>query len=84
MTITGNVRMIEAGGDGVNVKIMKNGTKVWPTSEDWQSIAGNDTTTGVNHNFQVSVAQDDIIYFVVDENSGGAYDTTIWDPTISY
>lgn len=44
ITITGTVKKKDtSGGDGVNVKIMKNGTQIWPAS-GWRSIAYNDAT----------------------------------------
>ncbi|MEK0316288.1 hypothetical protein [Cohnella sp. 56] len=83
VNISGNVRKQDmGGGDGVNVRIMKNGTQVWPSS-GWQSIAFNDGT-GFNPNVNVSVAQNDMIYFVVDKKGDNASDSTYWNPTIAY
>ncbi|HEY0827263.1 MAG TPA: hypothetical protein VGE40_04145, partial [Bacilli bacterium] len=69
-------------GDGVNVKIMKNGTQIWPSS-GWQAIAYNNFT-GVSHNLTVSVAVNDQIRFIVNKNGTISSDTTYWDPTIEY
>lgn len=80
--IRGTARKSTSGGDGVNVKIMKNDTQIWPAS-GWQAIANNDTI-GVNHDFTVTVNQNDMIYFVVNKNVNNTSDTTVWDPTISY
>jgi hypothetical protein len=81
--ITGNPRKNDiAGGDGVNVKIMKGNTELWPAS-GWQFIAANDAT-GVTHDVTVSVAANDMIYFILDKNLNNAHDATTWDPTIAY
>lgn len=83
VNISGYVRKQDmAGGDGVNVKIMKNGTQIWPAS-GWQSIAFNDGT-GYNPNVDVTVAQNDMIYFIVDKKGNNSNDATYWNPTISY
>lgn len=71
-------------GDGVKCKIMKNSsgtvTQIWPSS-GLQSLAPNFTA---QHAFQVTVAQDDYIYFQINQNSSTGNDTTFWDPVVSY
>lgn len=83
VTIAGNVRKGDTGGgDGVRVKIMKNGTQLWPAS-GWQTIAYNDAT-GYDHNIYTSVNAGDRIYFIVNSNMANHYnDMTIWDPLIT-
>ncbi|MCQ6557445.1 glycosyl hydrolase family 28 protein [Paenibacillus mendelii] len=71
------------GGDGVNVSIWKNGSMVWPTNGQWQTIGYNDAT-GVNHDFILSLAQGDTISFRVDQRANSAYDSTSWNPIITY
>lgn len=71
-----------ASGNGVNAKIMKNGTQVWPSS-GWEFIAGSDTT-GVSYNFNVTVTGGDRLYFVVDSNGDHSYDLTDEQSTITY
>ena len=61
--VSGNPRKENSGNDGVNVKIIKNSTQVWPES-GWQYISG-DNVTGINHNFIIDVVADDMIYFVL-------------------
>jgi len=81
--ITGTVKKYDtAGGDGVRVKIMKNGTQIWPAS-GWQSIAYNDAT-GYNVNISTSVAANDAIYFITNMNGTNSNDSTIWDPIVTY
>lgn len=77
INIEGIVKKEDNNGDGVIVKIIKNGNVIWGpyTITD---------TTGSSHDFDISVSQGDSIYFTVNENGGAAYDTTIWDPIISY
>ncbi|MFC3799449.1 hypothetical protein [Cohnella sp. GCM10012308] len=70
------------GGDGVQVKIMKNNTQIWPAS-GWQPIGASDTN-GFAHNLTVSVAQNDKIRFVVNKGGTISTDATWWDPTIQY
>lgn len=71
-----------AGGDGVRVKIMKNGTQLWPSS-GWQTIAYNDNT-GLVHGPIVNVATGDNIYLIVNQNGNSSYDSTVWDAMVSY
>ncbi|GBF72454.1 hypothetical protein PA598K_00708 [Paenibacillus sp. 598K] len=80
--VSGNVRKTTAGGDGVNVKIMRNDTQVWPSS-GWQPIAGNDTT-GFDHSAVVQVTAGDRLHFVVNKNGDNSFDEVTWDPAISY
>ncbi|MBM7568921.1 hypothetical protein [Paenibacillus sacheonensis] len=71
-----------ANGNGVNVKIMKNGTQVWPAS-GWQFIAGTNTT-GYAFNFNTAVNAGDVLYFLLDGNGEHSYDTTNYSATIVY
>ncbi|MHB1484840.1 MAG: carbohydrate binding domain-containing protein [Saccharofermentanales bacterium] len=70
------------GGDGVRVKITKNGTTQWGT----QTISGTNTTgysTNVN---DLEVDAGDVIRFEVDcgSSSNNSYDNVSWIPTIAY
>lgn len=81
--VTGIVKKGDTtGGDGVQVKVMKNRTKVWPTTE-WQYLAYNDST-GISSDFYLDVKANDKIFFVVHPYVTTAYDKTEWDPTIAY
>ena len=80
--ITGNPKKANSGGDGVNVKIMKNGTQIWPAS-GWQFIAGTDTV-GVTHDVTTTVAANDMIYFIVNKNGNNGSDETTWNPTVAF
>ncbi|QGQ94457.1 hypothetical protein EHS13_05840 [Paenibacillus psychroresistens] len=83
ITITGTVKKNDTtGGDGVNVKILKNGTQIWPAI-GWQAIAYNDAT-GYSVSVNTSVATNDAIYFIVNQNGGNGNDATAWDPLITY
>ncbi|WP_158630159.1 S8 family serine peptidase [Cohnella sp. AR92] len=83
VTISGNVAKSDiTGGDGVNVKIMKNSTQIWPAS-GWQYIAYNNNS-GINVNVKTTVAAGDAIYFIVDKNANNSNDSTKWNPVISY
>ncbi|MFA9465549.1 MAG: right-handed parallel beta-helix repeat-containing protein [Velocimicrobium sp.] len=80
--ITGNPKKVSQGYDGVNVKIMKDSTQIWP-GNGWQFIAGNDTT-GVSHSIVTQVTKDQVIYFVLDQKGNNYSDETYWAPTIVY
>lgn len=84
ITIAGTVAKAPngVGGDGVRVKILKNGTQIWPAS-GWASIGGTDLV-GLTHNITTTVAPGDTISFVVNRNSTVLLDTTSWNPQISY
>ncbi|MDI4649991.1 glycosyl hydrolase family 28 protein [Cohnella hashimotonis] len=70
------------GGDGVRIKIMKNGTPLWPSS-GWQTIAATDRL-GVQFGVIANVAAGDYVYIVVNKNGTDSYDTTVLDAMISY
>lgn len=82
--IAGKVAKLEGQiyGDGVRIKIKKNRTQIWPSSE-WENISYNDTK-GVNISLVTEVEKGDSIYFIVNQNQTIDYDTTYWNPTIMY
>lgn len=80
--IMGNPKKDNSGNDGVNVKILKNSTQLWP-EDGWQYIGGSDTT-GVVHDIAVDVAAGDTIYFVLNQNQNNYSDGTYWNPKITY
>ena len=77
--IQGTASREKVGGDGVDVKIVHETTTVWGTN-----TVAYDNTTGISHDFTLSVNAGDEIYFIVEQKSTTAKDTTIWDPTINY
>lgn len=83
INITGNIKKDNIScGDGVNIKIMKNDTQMWP-EKGWQHINADDNK-GVNHDIQVEVNQNDMVYFIVNKNENQYCDGTIWNPSIDY
>ncbi|MDO8209949.1 hypothetical protein [Conexibacter sp. CPCC 206217] len=80
VSVTSHVAKLVTGGDGVVVKITKNGATLWgPTS------IGADDTTGVDANVaSISVAAGDAIRFEVNRNGDYQYDATAWDPYVRY
>ncbi|MCH5138375.1 right-handed parallel beta-helix repeat-containing protein, partial [Clostridiaceae bacterium UIB06] len=80
--ISGNPKKSNTGYDGVNVKIMKNDSQLWPAS-GWQFIGGTDTT-GVTHEITGNVQVGDMIYFIVNKNGNNYGDETAWNPSIVY
>ncbi|MGG1515483.1 Ig-like domain-containing protein [Paenibacillus oryzisoli] len=69
---------------GARLKVMKNGTQIWPQSGEWQPLLADQPINfpGLN----LSVARGDRIYFIV--NSGADHvngmDDILWDPLITY
>ena len=80
--VVGNPKKANLGNDGVNVKILKGSTQVWPGS-GWQFIGGSDST-GVSHNVTIQVKKDEMIYFVLNKNGNNYNDGTSWNPLITY
>lgn len=82
--ISGNVRKILSGGNGVNLKVMHNENKVWPENEEWQKLNYNDTS-GYNLDLMLTLKEGDFIYFEVNGiESNIAQDNTNWNPVITY
>ncbi len=83
ITISGNPRKHNiACGDGVNVKIMKNDTQLWP-AEGWQHIEAADNA-GIAHELKTTVKPNDMIYFVVNKKDSNSCDGMVWNPFIEY
>ncbi len=78
--VQGFIDRYEKEGDGVKVKIVKNGTVVWPTG-GWQTLSPR---LSAQHIFHVQVAANDFIYFHVNALANNSFDTTDWAPNISY
>ncbi|WP_198015835.1 hypothetical protein [Paenibacillus sp. HW567] len=77
--IAGNVAMYDAvGGDGVNVKIMKNNIQLWSKKLNY-----NDST-GYEVGLTVAVNAGDSIYFLVNKNGTNLCDATRWNSVIGY
>ncbi|EGT3616071.1 DUF4091 domain-containing protein [Clostridium perfringens] len=82
--ISGNVRKLLSGGNGVNIRVMQNGNKIWPESEAWKKLNYNDIS-GYNLDLITTVEEGDFIYFEVDGINGNiAQDNTHWNPVITY
>ncbi|MCX6338971.1 MAG: lamin tail domain-containing protein [Candidatus Aureabacteria bacterium] len=79
LTIAVNARKADVGGDGVVVRIIKNGATLWQNT-----IAGDDTTGFHFLLSDVPVNKYDAIYFRVANNGNDLYDSTYFDPTITY
>ncbi|GBF74525.1 putative beta-N-acetylhexosaminidase [Paenibacillus sp. 598K] len=81
-TVSGSVRKANPNGNGVNLKIMKGSTQVWPAGTGWQLLSGADMT-GTTFNFNVNLNAGEKLFFVLDGNGDVSYDSTLWDVTIS-
>ncbi|HEY0828157.1 MAG TPA: glycoside hydrolase family 43 protein [Bacilli bacterium] len=82
VNISGVFKKANTGGDGVNAKVMRNGTQIWPAS-GWQYISGSNTT-GMSHNINVTLGSGDWIYFIINRNGDNYFDETTWDPSIYF
>jgi hypothetical protein len=73
------------GGDGVQVRITRNGSQIWPTSSGPLSLGANNQT-GQATNVDLNVAAGDVIRFEVNNGGGGdaTNDVTSWAPSIGY
>ncbi len=71
---------VDPAGDGVVVKVTKNGATVLGP----RTIAGTDTTGSAFDAGGVTVAAGDVIRFEINRNGGYGWDLTRWDPAISY
>lgn len=78
--LTGVPAKLETSGDGVVVKVTKNGT----TIAGPRTIAAGDTTGSAFGATGVTVAQGDLIRFEIAANGTWAGDLTRWDPTVRY
>jgi len=84
VSLIGNVRKEDVGGgDGVRVRIMKNGTQIWPAN-GWQTIAYDDAN-GYDYNVTTTVAANDSICFIVNANiTAHHFDMVAWDPSVYF
>jgi RHS repeat-associated protein len=77
--ITGNVSDGDpGGGDGVVIKIKK-GTQIL-----WQQTIVNGNTTGLSYDLTTSVVAGDQISFSINKNSDSLWDSTNFNPSISF
>lgn len=78
--IQSHPRKLVSAGNGVVVRITKNGTTVWGP----QTIAGDDLQ-GVEADVNgLAVSAGDVIRFEINRNGDFTSDATTWDPEISY
>lgn len=77
IVISNEVKKLDiTGGDGVRLKILKNGTQIWPES-GWGMLDFDDAQ-GIKFSVATSVNTGDTIYFVLNQNQSSSYDTTYW------
>ena len=81
VTISGRVRKADTnngGGDGVRLSILHRHAAIWEAEID------GDDTTGLEPGVSLTVQKGDPIRFVVHKRGAIPYDTTHWDPVITY
>lgn len=83
IVISNTVKKLDVtGGDGVLLKIMKNGTQIWPES-GW-CVLDYDDAQGKEFEVPIEVASGDNIHFIVNANQSSNYDTTFWVSNIKF
>ena len=70
-----------APGDGINACIVLNDRQIWPAN-GWQRSA--DASVTVPFDITTDVAAGDRLVFIVNMNGGIGFDTTLFNPTITY
>lgn len=88
ISIAGRAKKADSGGDGVNVKIIKNDNKYFGVIEGRTTVFGSISIGGSNvnpidTNVEVDVRKGDIIRFIVNANEKPDNDKVIWDPEIN-
>lgn len=78
VTITGRVFKFHLSGDGIRAGIRHNDREVWKAE-----IEGTDDK-GVEPKLTLDVKKGDALRFIVDKRNAIAFDTTAWDPVITY
>lgn len=82
----GNLSLWSSGGDGVLVKVMKNGIKVWPrgntVADRWQYVSYASPYAFPTQ--LINVTQGDHLEFTVNMNGTITSDAITWDPVIQY
>jgi len=68
-------------GDGIDAKIALNGKQVWPP-KGWQYVPN--AAVRISFDFPLDVIAGDKVVFLVNMHGNIGYDTTSFDPTISY
>ena len=68
-------------GDGVNLKILMNDDQIWPAKGWAHSKHSADRR---HHDLKVNVSAGDKLYFLVNINQGMGFDSTYWNPAITY
>jgi hypothetical protein len=68
-------------GDGINAKILLNGRQIWP-AQGWQYVPN--ATVTVPFEATAEVAAGDKLVFLVNMHQNIGWDTTAFDPTITY
>jgi len=68
-------------GDGIDARILVNGTQVWPAT-GWTYV--RDATVTVPFEVNVDVAAGDSLVFLVNMHGNIGWDTTAFDPTLVY
>jgi hypothetical protein len=77
-SVSGTVKKLHLGGDGVQASVRHNGAEVWSSELEGQDAAGKAVKLALE------LKKGDAVRFVVGRRGGYACDTTGWDPTVSY
>ena len=69
-------------GDGIDARIELNDKRIWPIATDWQYVQNATVTSPID--VTTTVAAGDRLIFRVNMHSNFGWDTTAFDPTITY
>jgi hypothetical protein len=78
----GDVRMIDSGGNGTKIRILRNAATVYPSSGGHMTVPAGGSVPSTAATF--SVATGDKVYFQVDVNGDAGWDAMYWAPTVTY
>lgn len=86
VSIRGHAMKNALGGDGVALRVTKNGEQIWPSAPGWRALDGNSREDIPTYVDGVAIAQGDALRFEVAAGSGGdnRNDLLSWSPTVAY
>jgi hypothetical protein len=78
VSVSGTVKKLHLGGDGVRVSVRHNGKTLWTAELEGADAVGKEPA------LTLEVKKGDTLRFIVNRRSSHACDTTGWDPQVAY
>ncbi len=78
VSVSGTVKKLHLGGDGVRVSVRHNGKTLWTAELKGDDAAGKETALALE------VKKGDTLRFIVNRLGNHGCDTTGWDPVVAY